>query len=151
MYYWDTSAVGSFLFEEKESKAIREFNAAHKALLGYSSFLTLLETESLFQRKRKEGFIRNVSDTDFLVLTGKFFSTLRTLHSNDVIAREARRMIKDHGLRVADGIQLATALFLSYRAEKPSFQPQEIVFLSFDKKLSRAAMAEGFEVPLQSN
>ena len=63
------------------------------------------------------------------------------VHPDRRIRALARRLVRVHPLRAADGLQLAAAITLA------EDEPARIGFLSFDAKLNRAASREGFTLP----
>ena len=130
--YWDTSAIVSALFEDAHSaEATRVGRSAGTHLL---STLAWAETQAVIARIEREKLLASVligAARDVLV-SGPW----RRLRI-DPDWSDAERLARAWPLRGADLWHLATAKEL--QRELP-----ELGFLTFDSRLSAAALGEGF-------
>lgn len=140
VYFWDTSALAAFLFEERFSRPVREYSRSKKAIRGFLSFFSKIEMESVFQRRLNRGDVEEDQRQDFRVQLNGILTNMRELYADSQIVEQTKRMINEYSLRSADALLLATARTLGTQFE-------QIVFLSLDDKLNRSARAEGMEAP----
>jgi uncharacterized protein len=136
MKFWDSSAILPLIIKEDSSAKILSFLSQDQEMIVWWG--TYLECLSGLARKEREGVL---SLQDF----GKAKKRLQTLASQwneiqpvDPIKEVAERLLRNHDLRAADSLQLASALLFCQH------KPENIVFVSLDMKLSLAANKEGF-------
>lgn len=112
------------------------------------SGLARVEVSSAFWRKCRLG---EIAETEAADLTAEFeadlFGTAReaprfaVIASTAAVLDRAAALLPIHGLRAIDSIQLASAL------EANSADPAISKFACFDRRLAKAAAAQGFELP----
>lgn len=141
-YYFDTSALVKNYVDEVGSKWVRQIlneNVNHFIL---TSFLSITEIYSAFNRRLREG---SVSNQDYQININAFHSDGRNfiqfLDLTLEIIDHTRTLLETHPLRANDSIQLASALIANNSLTSAGLTP--IVFLSSDDQLNRAALAQG--------
>jgi predicted nucleic acid-binding protein len=103
-------------------------------------FFTPVEVISALTRRRREGSLK-LSDfrkaKEQLALLERAWSEVVLLER---VRERARRLLESHPLRAADALQLAAAILA---AEE---NPQDVPFVTLDRRLASAAEKEGFLV-----
>lgn len=138
--YWDTSAVLSLLFEEKMAPVVRDFARNAKGLPGYTSFLTFIEMESAFSRRRADGSISTDILPELRARCLELESSFSVIWPDSSMVASAKRIIGEFGLKPGDSIQLASAIVLLTRDSAAKFA-------CLDRRLNGAAIASGFSLP----
>ena len=136
MRFWDSSALVPLLVEEPSSGARRALHESDPVIVVWWG--SLVECESaLASFRRRPG---NDSAPVQAAVAG-----LEDLAQNwievppeDQIRSRARRLLRVHPLRAADGLQLAAALFAVHELSNA------IEFVCNDRRLAEAARLEGF-------
>lgn len=141
MLFWDSSAIIAMLAEEESSKKIQSIVETLEVSISYISVITPLEIESTIQRKEKEEILAPERSDEIRKLATYFRKESHIIVVDQNVLDLSIHIQKIYKLRVADTIQLASA-------RSGTESPQEVYFLSLDKKLNEAARLEGFEVPL---
>jgi predicted nucleic acid-binding protein len=138
MNFWDSSALLPLLIKEESSTKILNYLFNDQEMIVWWG--SYLECMSGLARKEREG---TLSLTDF----DKAKKRLLTLASQwnevqpvDQIKEIAERLLRNHDLRAADSMQLASALLFCQH------KPNNLTFASLDNKLSLAANREGFAI-----
>lgn len=134
----DASAVVKRYADERGSELVRGLGAA------YVSELTRVEAPSALWRKHRAGTLESAEVADLVA----WFEHEFTAASGDFVPvaldrdqlDEAADLVKRHGLRSGDAIQLAAGL--AVRRADPSCRQ----FACFDRSLASAAAAEGFDI-----
>jgi len=136
MKFWDSSAILPLLVKEDSSSKILNYLSRDQEMIVWWG--TYLECLSGLARKEREG---NLSLQDF----GKAKQRLQSLTSQwnevqpvDQIKEVAERLLRNHDLRAAYSLHLASALLFCQH------KPENFVFVSLDMKLNLAANKEGF-------
>ena len=145
MNFWDASAIVALVADEPLAPVARKVLDADRHVAVWWG--TSVECVAALARKERE----DATSGDSAAGTVEAAERMRRLdlltaqwHEVDPdrrIKALARRLVRVHPLRAADGLQLAAAITL---AEE---EPARIGFLSFDAKLNRAASREGFTLP----
>lgn len=138
MRFWDTSALVPLLVAEQASEMIvRAYQEDRTVVVAWT---TGIECVSAFSRKRRENHISEG-------LLASILQRLADVRANWAVAEPtlhlvtlAERIITRHGLRAADAIQLASAVASS------SFEGAQPEMVCLDRRLTQAAMAEGFRI-----
>jgi len=136
MKFWDSSAILPLIIKEDSSAKILNLLSSDQEMIVWWG--TYLECISGLARKEREGIL---SISDFGIAKKR----LKTLASQwneiqpiDPIKEVAERLLRNHDLRAADSLQLASALIFCQH------KPDNLIFVSLDLKLSLAANKEGF-------
>lgn len=145
MNFWDASAIVALVANEPRAPIARQvlFVDGHVAVWWGTS----VECVAALARKERE----TTTPVDSAAGRDEAAERMRRLDAlaaqwhevdpNRRIKALARRLVRVHPLRAADGLQLAAAITLA------EHEPARIGFLSFDAKLNRAASREGFTLP----
>lgn len=134
--YFDTSVlVAMVLGEPGAPAAARCWEDADD---GFSSEVGYLELLASLTRARRNG--RSLAADPGLdrVIADDVWDGLVEIDVDDAAMAEAGRVASVYGLRAFDALHLASALLA--RGDEP------LAFVSFDRELRRAALAEGFVV-----
>lgn len=137
MRFWDTSAVAPLLVEEPNTPRVRELIERDEEMAAW--WATPVECWSALARLRREGSIasetEDAADQQLEMLRSAWYEVL----PSEEVRLYARRLLRVHGLRAADGLQLAAALVWSANTDGQEF-------VSFDIRLREAARLEGFAI-----
>lgn len=139
IFYWDTSALLSLVFEETKTASVSRLASREQGLPGYTSFFSLIEQESAFFRRISDGTLKPNLLPAARLAAQAVESTLTILWPDEEVLRGARRFVLEHGLRPGDAVQLACAVLL--REEM-----KDVAFVCLDERLCRAARATGLMV-----
>lgn len=138
MRYWDSSAIVPLLVDEKLTELAQQYYRDDPIVLVWWG--THVECASAIARRERE----RVLD---LQMANQALGQLKRLaeHWHEVLPTSrlrwmAERLLRVHPLRAADSLQLAAAYHASNQ------KPESLPLLSFDQRLTEAAMREGFQV-----
>jgi len=134
--FWDTSALAPLLWEEEDSPARSKELDGDPLLVVW--WATAVEIESALFRRLSDGEIDAVNDTHARTRLARLAESWVEIQPTEAVREMAKRLIRVHGLRTADSLQLAAALIACGN------QPKAHVFLSGDSVLKKAATKEGF-------
>jgi len=136
MIFWDSSALVPLLIRETETERCQDWLKSDPDMLVW--YFSPLECLSAYFRRH-----RNLENEKTLQFKDRL-TTLRQcwneVQAQEIVRARAERIIALHDLRAADALQLAAALVACEE------RPERISFASFDKRLSDAALREGFTV-----
>ncbi len=131
--YLDTSAIIKHYLQEPGSENVqRLFQEAD--YLGTSVF-SEIETISSLERAKKIARIDSPSYRSILAQMNRDFQTFALEAVSAETVRNGIRLVRQHGLRPGDAIQLASAQLLKRRL------PQ-MIFAAYDEKLLESARLE---------
>lgn len=136
MRFWDSSAIAPLLVQEKET-AQRQNDLEQDAVL-VVWWGTALELESVLTRRRAEGTLDELNEARARAKLAMLADAWIEVEPTDPVREMAKRLIRVHGLRSADSLQLAAALIAC--GNRPSGHH----FLTGDQALKVAAGKEGF-------
>ena len=136
MRFWDTSAIAPLLWvEETSSERTKQLEQDPLMVVWWG---TSVEVESALFR-RSANIEIDVGNTERARNRLTFLSnSWIEIQPTDSIREMAKRLIRVHGLRSADSLQLAAALGACGN------HPKNQNFLTGDQNLKRAATKEGF-------
>ena len=136
MRFWDTSAIAPLLWmEETSSERTKQLEQDPLMVVWWG---TSVEVESALFRRSSNSEI-DVGNTERARTRLTFLSnSWIEIQPTDSIREMAKRLIRVHGLRSADSLQLAAALGACGN------HPKNQNFLTGDQNLKRAATKEGF-------
>ena len=138
MRFWDSSAVVPLCIDEPFTENVRELFDKDAELAVW--WATPVECAAAFARRRREGALTELGYGKTLVVFDQLFLGITTVSASSQVRTRARRLVSVHTLRAADALQLAAALI--WAEESPTHR--ELVTL--DRRLSEAALLEGFDV-----
>ena len=138
MRFWDSSAIAPLLVQEKETTQ-RERDLEQDAIL-VVWWGTAVELESVLTRRRSEGKLDELNEAKARRKLAMLADAWIEVEPTDPVRELAKRLIRVHGLRSADSLQLAAALVACGN------MPRGHIFLSGDRALKEAAGKEGFLV-----
>jgi predicted nucleic acid-binding protein len=133
--YLDTSALIKLYVDEVESQRVRE--QCRLAQVVATARLAYVEARAALARVKREHRIkphdlrRAVDDFD------RDWDSYFVVELTGALSQAAGELAERHALRAYDAVHLASALRLKARSE------QAVALLCFDKRLQKAATAEG--------
>ncbi|MGH7151343.1 MAG: type II toxin-antitoxin system VapC family toxin, partial [Planctomycetota bacterium] len=138
MRFWDSSAVLAVVLSEPGPLSLAPFLDGEAA--GALWRLTSVEVRSALSRRVRERALEPGAAeriwSRFLRLRTEFL-VVDQIHA---VAERAESLLVGHALRAADALQLAAALLVREAAEV------SLEFVTLDRRLAKAAAAEGFVV-----
>jgi predicted nucleic acid-binding protein len=134
MRFWDTSALVPLIAREASTEAVLALHREDPVVL--VAWTASIECVSAFVRKHRERAISDDQLMSLLATLGELARTWNVGEPTSEVRAAAERLVEAHGLRAADAIQLASA-------RAPG---RAIDFVCFDRRLARAATAEGHRV-----
>ena len=135
--YLDTSALVKKYFRESGSNKV--LSQWRKARAVATSSIAYAEALASFCRKKREA---NISANLFHAVLASFredWKSLICVQVNDDLNDIIAKILSHHPLRGFDSIHLASALILHEAV------PEDFLFACFDKRLVKAAVAEGLK------
>jgi uncharacterized protein len=130
--YFDTSSLVKLFIEEQGSDEARSLFGAASVVT--TSVITYAEARGAFTRRARE---RSLSQPQYELVRAAFeseWATFVALEVTQSIAAHAADLAADHGLRVLDGLHLA-----SFHSVTATAGDEPVRFSSFDRRLSAAA------------
>lgn len=139
MRFWDSSAIVPLLVDEAASERVRQLYALDPEMVVWWS--TEVECASaLARRAREQGTAVGEALEPAQAQLDRFAQRWHEVAPTQGLRRIARRILKTHGLRAADALQLAAAL--AARGE----QAAALEFVCEDVRLAAAARLEGLTI-----
>lgn len=152
MLYLDSSALIKHYQNEQGSEALERRLEAERgnSRIVFTSVLTYAEIHAIIARRTREGYLsakkgnelHDRFDTDWVL-------ELSPVELAVGVLGFVRRIVKEHFLRGADAIHLASALWLRDAAKLragPGKYDSEVEFSSSDQRLCNAAQRFGLQV-----
>ena len=138
MRFWDTSAIGPLLWQEKfTDQRLQELETDRLMVVWWG---TLVEIESALCRRLNRDEIQADQGEQVRSRLKVLTDAWVEIEPSYMLREMAKRLIRVHNLRSADSLQLAAALVACGN------DPQGHVFLTADQVLRTAASKEGFKV-----
>lgn len=138
MNFWDASAVVPLLNAETATPVLREVFRRDPDMLVWWG--TGIECISAISRREREGVLSDAAAREALLRLDALALAWKEVEPSDLVRATARRLLRVHPLRAADGLQLAAA------AVAAESEPSSLSLLSLDDRLVAAARREGFTV-----
>lgn len=138
MKFWDASAVVPLLNAETATPVLREVFRRDPDMLVWWG--TGIECISAISRREREGVLSDAGAREALLRLDALTLAWKEVEPSDLVRATARRLLRVHPLRAADGLQLAAA------AVAAESEPSSLSLLSLDDRLVAAARREGFTV-----
>ncbi|MGH8244534.1 MAG: type II toxin-antitoxin system VapC family toxin [Steroidobacteraceae bacterium] len=137
MTFWDASAVVPLILDEAGTAPM---DASYPTEAINVWWGTLVEVTSAIVRRERAGSLSPDGVTNSLALLSNMASRWNEVPPSGLLRERARRVLRTHGLRAADGLQLAAALTLARD------DPGWLDFICRDSRLAEAAAREGLRV-----
>lgn len=139
MKFWAASAVVPLLIRQPATEQLSQLLEEDPQIAVW--WATPIECVSAVARLRREGALDRSHEESVVAGLRKLGSSWYEVQPGESIRRQAIRLLRIHGLRAADALQLAAAL------EWTGSLPDSSAFLvTLDQKLADAANLEGFSV-----
>ena len=137
MRFWDSSAIVPLLVAEPLSaKVMAEYESDPEVIVWWA---TEVECVSALARLEREGSLGGPAMVDALGRLSGLAGAWQEVQPIDLVRRTAIRLLRVHGLRGADALQLAAAIAA---AEE---HPASLPVVTLDERLAQAAEREGFK------
>lgn len=138
MIFWDSSAVIPLCLDEPQTASLRAILSRDAAMAAWWG--TPVECRSVFARLQRESVASNPSMRNAIDSFETIAGTWLEILPSERVREFAQRLLTVHVLHTADSLQLAAAL------EWADHSPRGRIFACLDKRLRKAASAEGFQV-----
>jgi len=135
--FWDTSALVPLLLEQSATAEVSELLAEDSEIAAWWG--TPVECSSAAARLRREDLLSVDEEDQVHQLLGVFRASWLEILPSEEVRNRAIRLLRVHGLKAADALQLAAARVWAGSTDRP-----EIV--TYDERLALAAKLEGFRV-----
>ena len=137
MRFWDSSAIVPLLVAESFStEVMAEYESDPEVIVWWA---TEVECVSALARLEREGSLGGPAMVDALGRLRGLAGAWQEVQPIDLVRRTAIRLLRVHGLRGADALQLAAAIAA---AEE---HPASLPVVTLDERLAQAAEREGFK------
>ncbi|MCI0737474.1 MAG: type II toxin-antitoxin system VapC family toxin [Gemmataceae bacterium] len=144
-YFVDSSALVKRYVAEIGSSWMQRVTATGSGSVCFVASVTAVEVQAAVYRRFRMGLIdRALADSLAIAARREFQNQFRHITVQSPILLEAIDLVSKHPLRAYDAIQLSAALYLQ-RVRVP-MSLSRLTFLSADKVLNQAALAEGLLV-----
>lgn len=144
--YWDTSALAAVYLRDSCTKQATALFQSMR--FPASSWLCYSETRAAFRACLDAKKISAVKYADIVERFEKDWALFHKIPVKSTLSPELRRIFKNHSLRGADAVHLASAILLNMRMAVAN---KHIIFACDDAKLAIAADADGLEVAWKPN
>ncbi len=138
MRFWDSSAIVPMLVAESSSVAVMAEYEHDPDLVVW--WATDVECVAALARLERDGILDGPSMVDALERLDALGQAWHEVQPIVRIRQTAIRLLRVHGLRAADAIQLGAALTVA------EDQPASLEVVTLDERLGQAAQREGFRV-----
>ncbi len=136
MRFWDTSAITPLLVEEDDSERREQQLEGDSTMIVW--YGTPAEIQSALSRRRREGALNAQAERFAMARWAELAVSWAEVEPLRLVRDRALRLLRVHPLRAADALQLAAAL-VACTEQTTAFE-----FLTADRRLREAALAEGF-------
>ena len=140
MRFWDTSALVPLLVDEERSTLVDTWLAEDPEVVVWT--LTPVEIASALNRKVRDKELDQAEAGRIEVRLDELMERVHVVNDVEAAKGLARRLLRVHPLRAADAMPLAAALL------SVAGRPSRVLFHTFDRRLARAALQEGFSAEL---
>lgn len=138
MRFWDSSAVVPLVVTQATSAQADEWLSEDGEVVLWT--LTPTEVVSALRRLVREGAVAEEVAEDAEARSEELAAASHLVVDVETVKAQARRLLRLHALRAADALQLAAAI------EWAGGHPAQRLLHTFDERLGRAAVREGFAV-----
>ena len=138
MRFWDSSALVPLVLAQPRSADARAALAKDKELVVWWG--SAIECASAVARLHRDGHLSDKQEHTARELLAVLRQSWFEIQPGEGVREQSLRLLRFHPLREADALQLAAALEWA--------GPQATgMFMTFDDRLRRAAVREGFTAP----
>lgn len=138
MKFWDASAIVPLLADEPTREQLLELLEADPEILAWWG--TPVEIASALARHEREKLLTADEVEAALATARRLAESWHEIVPSVSVRRTAERLLRVHGLRAADSLQLAAALIAA------NHDPPTLEIVCLDVRLATAARREGFTV-----
>jgi predicted nucleic acid-binding protein len=138
MRFWDSSALVPLIVNETPSAQLRALASDRRRLLVW--WAAPVECASAVTRREQAGDLDGAGAVDAHLTLERLGDEWSEVPPNKRLRTAALRVVRVHGLRAADALQLAAA----YVASRD--RPDSLPFVTLDDRLAAAARREGFPI-----
>jgi len=135
--YWDTSGLVPLLLEQEVTPEVAELLSEDPEIAAWWG--TPIECSSAAARLRREERISVDEEERVLELLDTLRASWLEIQPSEEVRSRAVRLLRVHGLKAADALQLAAARVWAGDSNAGEF-------VTFDERLALAARLEGFRV-----
>ena len=136
MKFWDSSALVPLLAAERRTRAVQALYTRDPEVVVWWG--TPVECASAIARLERDGALSGADAAESFSRLDALVPSWMQIEPSDEIRESARRFLRVHPLRAADGLQLAAALVAAER------RPPTLTLVTCDDRLRDAAGKEGF-------
>lgn len=137
MKFWDTSALVPLLLEQEATAEVGGLLSEDSEIVAWWG--TPVECVSAVARLRREERLSVDEEEQALDLLDTLRKSWLEILPSEEVRDRAVRLLRVHGLKAADSLQLAAALLWAGSTDRSGF-------VTFDERLGLAARLEGFRV-----
>ena len=138
MRFWDSSALVPLVVGQAASRTAESWLAEDGVLTVWT--LSGVEIASALWRLVREGVVPEQAAREAEALADEVLRRVHVIGDVERVKALARRLLRVHGLRAADALQLGAALSWA------DGHPEDLVMHTLDRRLGAAAEREGFHV-----
>lgn len=144
VYFLDSSAILKRYLDEVGSEWVRQTVAAENRHRLVISQITMVEVNSGFSRRKREGRIsERTASMMRLLLDRHAVREYEIVGFTRAISQTAVLLVEHHPLRAYDAVQLASALFINQQL--PVVARSQFMFVSADVRLLNVASEVGLQ------
>jgi predicted nucleic acid-binding protein len=136
--YWDSSALMPLCVDEVSSPRLIELYRADPAVITWWG--SEIECVSAFARMEREGSMTSIMVAGAMDRLKALKNAWHEVQPSQALRDTTVRLLRVHPLRVADAVQLSSAVIAS------DHEPSAIELVTLDGRLASAAQREGFAV-----
>lgn len=137
MRFWDSSAIVPLIIDEAPTVTVETRHPLKPFIVWWG---TIVEATAAVSQRERAGTLSRQGAADGLALLGDIAARWVEVPPSEALRDFARRLLRIHGLRASDALQLAAALTLSRD------DPGALEFVCRDSRLAEAAAREGLTV-----
>jgi predicted nucleic acid-binding protein len=140
--FWDSSAIVPLLVgEASTAAATAEYQHDPQMMVWWA---TEVECVSALARMERDASLGTQGMTDAIERLAALARAWQEIQPVDRVRQTATRLLRVHGLRAADALQLGAAIAAA------EDRPETLTVVTLDERLARAAEREGFKVVIPS-
>ena len=140
MRFWDSSAIVPLLVGEPSTAAVTAEVELDPEIIVW--WATEVECVSALARMEREATLESSGMTAAIERLDALARAWQEVQPVDRVRQTAYRLLRVHGLRAADALQLGAAISAA------EDRPASLRLVTLDERLARAAEREGFKVVL---
>ena len=138
MKFWDASALVPLVTKDVDSAGLEKLYGDGSGIWVW--WVTPVEIASAIARRERSSEISAQAATQAYTTLARMGATWHEILPGEPLRESAKRLLRLHPLRAADGLQLASALALA------ESEPELLEFICCDTRLAQAAARQGLTV-----